>query len=172
MKIGFVYKLVCKDVNAPEVYVGSSTSLRNRRAGHKSDCNNENKKGYNLPVYKYIRENGGWQNWELLTIERIEYEFGFELKDRERHHMEALHATLNSCVPGRTVAEWHNDHKNEIKQYQQQYYQDRKQILSKKHDCPCGGKYVHEKQDRHMKTERHRNYILGKQMYIAKFGHA
>ena len=88
-RIEFVYKLVCKDVNATEVYVGSSVSLRNRRANHKSCSTRENNKAYNLPVYQYIRENGGWQNWELLVIERLEFEFRFELQDRERFHMEA-----------------------------------------------------------------------------------
>jgi hypothetical protein len=184
------------------MYVGSSTSLRNRRASHKSKCTNEKDKAYNRPVYQYIRENGGWDNWELLTIERVEYEFGFELKDRERHHMETLHATLNSQVPNRTAAEYHNDnkveihqrqkqyrqnHKVETKQYYQQYHQDNreelnqqkkqyyhqcKEKLNRKHDCPCGGKYTHQGIARHLKTERHQNYELGKQMYEAKFGHA
>ena len=156
MKIGHVYKLVCKDVNAPEVYVGSSSSLRNRRASHKSRCTNEKDKYYNLPVYQYIRDNGGWDNWELLTIERVEFDFKFELKDRERHYMEALHATLNSQVPNRTQAEHYQDHKNEINQ---------------KHDCPCGGKYTTCSKTQHLKTENHRNYLLGKKMYEAKFGH-
>jgi hypothetical protein len=70
-RIGFVYKLVCKDVNATEVYVGSSTSLRNRRSGHKSGCNNVNDKRYNFRVYQHIRANGGWDNWQLLPIERV-----------------------------------------------------------------------------------------------------
>ena len=86
MKIGYVYNLVCKDVNAAEVYVGLSTSLRNRRANHKSACNNEKNKSYNRPVYQYIRANGGWANWQLLPIERVEFDFKFKLHDRERHH--------------------------------------------------------------------------------------
>ena len=201
MRTGFVYKLVCKDVDATEVYVGSSTSLRNRRACHKSACNNKNDKCYNLPVYQYIRANGGWQNWDLLPIERVEFDFRFELQDRERHHMETLHATLNSQVPNRNKAEYrqdhreeikaqkkkyNQDHREEIKQYQQQYRQDHKQEkqeydkqyrqdhqekINQKHDCPCGGRYTHKNKPQHLKTERHQNYELGKQMYVAKFGH-
>ena len=197
MRTGFVYKLVCKDVDATEVYVGSSTSLRNRRASHKSACNNKNDKCYNFPVYQYIRENGGWQNWDLLPIERVEFDFRFELQDRERHHMEALHATLNSCVPNRNKAEYYQDNREEIKakikQYYQdnkeeikaqkkeyrqnhkeeikQYYQDHKNEINQKHDCPCGGRYTHHHKTKHLKTELHRNYELGKQIYIAKFGH-
>ena len=198
MKIGHVYKLVCKNVDATEVYVGSSTSLRNRRACHKSACNNQNDKSYNLPVYQYIRENGGWANWDLLPIERVEFDFKFELHDRERHHMETLHATLNSHVPNRTQAEYNQDHREKLKQKQKQYrqdhreeiqqkkkqyyqdnvekkkqyYQTRKQTLNQKHECPCGGKYTHQNKAQHLKSECHRNYELGKQMYIAKFGHA
>ena len=153
MKIGHVYKLVCKDVNATEVYVGSSTSLRNRRFTHKSACNNEKGEKYNLPVYQYIRANGGWANWKLLPIERFEFEFRFELQDRERHHMESLHATLNSIVPNRTM---YHPHKDEPSQKQE-------------HDCPCGGRYSHDHKARHLKTECHRDYELGKQMYEAKF---
>ena len=181
-----MYKLVCKDVDATEVYVGSSTSLRNRRACHKSRCNNKNDKCYNFPVYQYIRENGGWQNWDLLPIERVEFDFRFELQDRERHHIEALHATLNSKVPNRNKAEYYQDnkeeikaqkkeyrqnHKEEIKARNKQYRQDNKEEINQKHDCPCGGRYTHHHKTKHLKTELHRNYELGKRMYIAKFGH-
>ena len=103
---GFIYKLVCKDVNFTEIYIGSSISLRNRRSKHKSDCSNVNSKSYNLPVYQYVRNSGGWTNWELQTIERVEFEFKFELVARERHHMETLHATLNNRVPGRGQVEY------------------------------------------------------------------
>jgi hypothetical protein len=176
MKVGFVYKLVCKDVNATEVYVGSSVSLRNRRATHKSDCNNKNGKAYDLPVYQYIRKHEGWDNWELLPIERFEFDFKFELHDRERFHMEALHATLNALVPHRTKDEYRRDNaeiiKQSDKQYGKQYRIDHKEGLEKKYDCPCGGRYTHEHKARHLKTEWHYNYILGKQIYEAKFGHA
>jgi hypothetical protein len=135
-------------------------------------CNNESDKSYNLPVYQYIRANGGWDNWQLLPIERVEYEFGFELKDRERHHIETLHATLNSRVPNRTRAEYKQTHKDKINQQKKQYYQDHKNEINQKHDCPCGGRYTHHNKPQHVKTERHQNYELGKEMYEAKFGHA
>ena len=112
---GFVYKLVCKDVNFTEIYIGSSISLRNRRSKHKSDCSNVNSKSYNLPVYQYVRNSGGWANWELQVVEQFEFEFKFELVARERHHMETLHATLNACVPGRTPAGYRAENVDKIK---------------------------------------------------------
>ena len=85
-------------------------------------------------------------------IERVEFEFRFELKDRERFHMEALHATLNTQVPNRTQAEYHQANAEHIKEQK-----------SQKFDCPRGGKYPHTSRAKHFKTKRHRNYELGKE---------
>ena len=123
-KIGFVYKLVCKDVDFKEIYIGSSISLRNRRANHKNNCSNMNSKHYNYPVYQYIRNSGGWENWELQTVERFEFEFKHELVARERHHIETLRATLNNRVPGRGKAEYRADNADKIKAYDAGYRAD------------------------------------------------
>ena len=57
-----IYKLCCQDLNVPYVYVGHTTNFIKRKARHKIDCNNSNKKEYNLKVYQIIRDNGGWEN--------------------------------------------------------------------------------------------------------------
>jgi hypothetical protein len=53
---GLIYKLCCNDPTVKDVYVGSTTNFSRRKAQHKFSCINENKKGYNFPVYKFIRE--------------------------------------------------------------------------------------------------------------------
>ena len=118
---GFVYKLVCKDINVKECYVGSTGNTRIRKAHHKSDCNNVNGKNFNFRVYQYIRENDGFQNWELIVLETVQYNQKYELKARERHHMEALGATLNTQTPNRNKAEWYLDNAEQLKQQQKQY---------------------------------------------------
>jgi hypothetical protein len=176
MRTGVIYKLVCNDLNATEYYVGSTVSVRNRKAKHKYNCHNVNATGYKMRLYKYIRENGGWENWDLIELERIEYEEKPELRARERHHMELLRATLNSRVPNRTDAEYYQDNAEQILQKHKQYYannsskvmQQQKQYCStnaekikKRHDCPCGGKYTHRNISAHLKTQRHCLYQLG-----------
>ncbi len=96
MTIGYVYKLVCKDINAKEIYVGSTVNMNQRRRQHKNACNSEKNNTYNLSVYVYIRENGGWGNWESVIVETVEYNEKHELKLRERFHLEELKATLNT----------------------------------------------------------------------------
>jgi hypothetical protein len=95
-------------------------------------CVNKNSNGYNYPVYQYIRETGGWRNWELLVIERVEFEFGFELKDRERHHMETMRATLNVQVPNRTREQYRQDNFEQLKTQQKEYRQDNSELIKAK----------------------------------------
>ena len=115
MTIGYVYKLVCKDINAKEIYVGSTMNINQRRRAHKNTCNNEKNEHYNYPVYQYIRENGGWENWESVIVETVEYNEKHELKLRERFHLEELKATLNKQIPTRTKDEYRQDTKEDTK---------------------------------------------------------
>jgi len=39
-----IYKIVCKDVNIKDCYVGSTTNFNRRKQEHKYNCNNVNSK--------------------------------------------------------------------------------------------------------------------------------
>ena len=64
------YKIVCKDTNIKDCYVGHTTDFTRRKSQHKHLCYAENDKGYNIYVYEFIRENGGWDNWNMVEIEK------------------------------------------------------------------------------------------------------
>lgn len=94
----YYYKIACKDENIKDIYVGHTTNFTNRRSVHKSDCKNKP----NSKLQKTINENGGWDNWNMIVIER--YEFGengnmTSAKQRELYWIEQLNATLNSKKP-------------------------------------------------------------------------
>jgi hypothetical protein len=59
------YKIYCKDKQVKDVYVFYTTSLSKRKTQHKRECNIEGNKKYNDPLYKSIRDNGGWHNWNI-----------------------------------------------------------------------------------------------------------
>ena len=90
-----IYKLVCNDTRITECYVGSSTNYYRRKQQHKLDCNNVNGKEYNHYKYRFIRENGGFNNWSMIIIEEYECNNKRELQQRERYYMELLNAKLN-----------------------------------------------------------------------------
>jgi len=160
---GFVYKLVCKDINVTECYVGSTTNTRIRKAHHKHTCNSVNGDRYNYRVYEYIRNNDGFENWELIVLETVQYDQRFELRSRERHHMEALGATLNTQTPNRNRAEWKQNNVEHNNQRHKEYHVDNiehiHQRANTKHNCECGGKYTNANKVRHEKTKKHQKHI-------------
>jgi len=61
-----IYQIECKDPTITKTYAGHSTNLIKRRQKHKEICNKHNSKGHNSYVYQFIRENGGWDNWQVV----------------------------------------------------------------------------------------------------------
>ena len=129
-----MYKLVCKDLSITELYIGQTTDFRARKNQHKSTSNNINNKYYNLNVYKFIRENGNWNNWEMIKIEDYPCLTKLDALKRERELIESLNATLNSNIPSRTqkeineeyyennkdkIKEWRENNKDKIKEWRE-----------------------------------------------------
>ena len=115
-----IYKIVCNDLNVKDLYVGSTTDFRKRKTRHKSDCNNQNSKKYKFNVYQFIRDNGGFDNWTMVLVEKYPCETSLEKLKRERYWYETLGATLNKQVPSQTQQE-----------YAKQYYVENKEIINK-----------------------------------------
>lgn len=124
-----IYKLCCKDLNITELYVGHTTDMRRRKSSHKSKCNKENGKYYNLNVYQFIRANGGWNNWGMIEIERYDAIDGYDAKKKERYWIEELKATLNIVIPTRTDKEWQKDNKEILAEKRNQYYNSNKENI-------------------------------------------
>jgi hypothetical protein len=128
-----IYKLASKDLNVTQIYVGHNTNWSNRKHNHKIDCNNLNSKNYNIPVYQFIRNNGGWDNWDMILVEDFPCENVLQARQRERYWIETLNASLNIRLPGRTEEEynkWYNDtHKEEHKQYYREHREERLEYL-------------------------------------------
>ena len=129
-----IYKLCCKDPEIKEIYVGSTTNFTRRKQNHKSICNNINDKKYNLNVYKFIRNNGGWDNWEMVEVERYKAIDKQDLHKQERYILEQLGGTLNSQIPNRSIKEWkeynkeyHKEWRDNNKEYFKDYRENNKE---------------------------------------------
>jgi hypothetical protein len=171
-----IYKLVHKnDQDNENIYVGSTTNFRGRKLQHKKSTYNPNEEKYNRPQYKYIRENGGWDEWEMIAIETYPCESKRELEIRERYHIETLKPKLNKNIPTRTMKEYCEDNKELIsekrKKYRQnihteilerkkKYRQDnRDKILEKQKEiitCECGLTSTRSSISRHRNTDKHK----------------
>lgn len=104
-----IYRIVCKDTNITDCYVGKTTDLRSRKTQHKNTCNNENDRHYNIYIYQFIRNNGGWFNWDMVEIEKYEAIDSNDALKRERYWIEFYKASLNKVIPLRTPNEYYKD---------------------------------------------------------------
>ena len=126
-----IYKLVHKnDQDNENIYVGSTTNFRGRKIQHKGFCYNEKNIKSNRYLYQFIRENGGWDEWEMIAIETYPCESKRELEIRERFNIESLKAKLNKNIPTRTPKEHYEDNKERILNRHYQYRQDNRDKIS------------------------------------------
>ena len=169
-----IYKLCCNDLSITDIYVGQTTDFRKRKNRHKSCCNNEITKGYNYNVYAFIRDNGGWDNWDMIEVEKFEAIDSYDAKKRERYWIEELKATLNCKLPTRSIKEYIEQHKEHLEECKKlyrethkkekaktdkEYYEKNKEIIvvkiKEKIICECGDNITKCNLIRHKKTKRH-----------------
>ena len=101
-----IYKIHCLNEEVKDIYIGHTTCFYQRCRLHKSCCNNQNAKEYNYKIYKTIRENGGWENWNVIIIEKYPCASVNEAKEREGYWIQKLSSTLNVTIPNRTRKEY------------------------------------------------------------------
>ena len=87
---------------------------------------------YNLNVYQFIRKSGGWDNWDMVELEKYAATDKRDLHTRERYWVDALQPALNRQIPTRTTTEHYLDNKETIKVKHKQYRVDNKESLKVK----------------------------------------
>jgi aminopeptidase N len=169
----YFYKIVCEDL--PDyVYVGHTGAFANRKYVHKSVCNNENDKYYNLKVYKTIRDNGGWDNWRMVCIAEEECENVRQAEMVEERYRQELNANMNMVRCYRTEQEkkeqkkelnkeYREENKEEIKkkckEYRKEHKEELKQHNSKKYTCACGSELRWDYKAKHERTKKHQEFL-------------
>ncbi len=165
-----IYKICCKDSNVKEIYIGSTTNLYNRNRSHKSRCNNPNDNHYNIKIYKFIREHGGWDNWEMVELYKYPCNSKEELEIEERNAWEKYDSQLNSRTPHRTLEEYieikheyntiyYNVNQGQIKKNQLEYYHKNRDAIKKQKTelvrCDCGITMTRQCISRHKDNPSH-----------------
>ena len=94
-----IYKIYCKDENIQDVYVGHTTNFVQRKKAHMSSCMKSNYSNHNCKLYQVIRNNGGWDNWQMMIVAFYNCKDLYEARQKEQYHYIELKATLNSVKP-------------------------------------------------------------------------
>ena len=132
-----IYKLCCKDSNITDIYIGSTTNFYRRKSQHKNSCNNENSNEYNSYKYQFIRDNGGFENFDMILIENINVDNKRDLEKIERKYIDELKPSLNTYKSYTTIEEkgkvkkkydkvYREEHKEKCKEYDRKKYEKNK----------------------------------------------
>lgn len=141
-----IYKIVCKDVNIMDCYVGQTTNFNKRKEQHKWDCNSIDSKKYNQYNYQFIRENSGWKNWDIIEVEKFNATDKLDAKKRERYWIETLKASLNKQLPNRSKKEYYEENKEQHQSRMKKYYDEHKEQLNARNK-----QYWHQYYQQHKK---------------------
>ena len=144
------------------VYVGHTTNFEKRKIKHKSSCKNDNDKHYNLKVYQMIRQNGGWEKFLMLEVEKYPCNDKREAERRENEVMKEVRASMNTYNSFRTQAEiteyntnYYELHKEKLKE-QVKEYQKNNQLKMKEY----------QKNNKHKIQERMKEYQKNNKLKI------
>ena len=112
MKKKCVYKIICRDKEITEFYIGSSMEFEKRKKAHKVDCNNLNQRTYCLPLYMFINVNGGWENWEIEVIKEYKFITKKELNMNEQYYINLNSQSAKSIKTQKDYDKEHNNKKS------------------------------------------------------------
>ena len=84
-----IYKIICKDKKITDLYVGHTTNFVQRKHSHKESCNSKSV-NFKCKLYNVIRNNGGWDNWEMIMLEFFNCKNSIEAKAKEQEYYEKL----------------------------------------------------------------------------------
>ena len=84
-----IYKIHCKKSDIHDIYVGHTTNFIKRKHHHKKNCENGNKK---LKIYDTIYDNGGWENWEMTELVKMDFKTVTEVRIKEQEYYNLLTA--------------------------------------------------------------------------------
>ena len=77
------------------VYVGQTTNFKQRKCDHKRQCNRGSKNA-GTKLHKMMRENGGWEMFRMVEIEKYPCNSRQEAERREAKVIQELRASMNT----------------------------------------------------------------------------
>ena len=148
-----IYKIQHKELD-DLLYVGSTTEYVKRKNRHKTTSYaNDTNKNYNLKLYKTIRDNGGWDAFNMVIVKPFPCENRRQAEAEEDRVMRDFHSSLNMKRSYLTpenrreyFQEYYLKNQEKIKHY---YMENQDKILERKHN------YYMENQDKIKEKQKH-----------------
>ena len=178
-KVSCIYRISHKlDYDNENVYIGSTTNFHHRKVCHKHSCINEKTKKFNYKLYEYIRENGGFDNFQFTILRVCNDTDKKELFKLEQSFIDVYEPTLNARSASQTRNEWREKNKEkiqtqnkvwceknkeEIKEKKKVYREENREEINKQRNqvivCECGINSTRRNISTHRKTKIHQEYL-------------
>ena len=133
-----IYKIIPKNNELKYCYIGNTCNIKQRIKNHYSNCKNNNSTSYSRLLYKTIRENGGWNEWEFIVIQKFPCNNDIEARQREQFYIKELNADLNIIRAFRTedekIEQINKDNRTpeQLREKTKKYYDKNKEICNEK----------------------------------------
>tara|TARA_R110000803_G_C11823773_1_gene302303 strand:- start:13 stop:672 length:660 start_codon:yes stop_codon:yes gene_type:complete len=161
----YVFYKIVNDELPEYIYIGSTACFSKRKKGHKDVCNNPNDKHYYLKLYQIIRENGGWDKWLMVIIDKLDQSTLLDARIKEEKLMKEYNGNLNMQRAHRTdeeKKEYYQENKGRAKEYKQKnkkdisekkkkYHEANKEVLNKQSK-------IHYQANKEDRLEKHKKY--------------
>ena len=166
-----IYKIQHNDDDTL-LYVGHTTNFIKRKSMHKYNCGTNSS-----PVYKMIRENGGWECFTMIVIQNFPCESKIEACIEEDRTMREMKASMNgrrAYVSSEEKTEYQKGYMKEYnernkeqireskKEYMKEYNERNKEPISEyQREYRQANKELFSEKDRN-KYQANKEAILGK----------
>jgi hypothetical protein len=155
------------------LYVGSTTEFTKRKCKHKSDCINPKAKLYNAKLYKMIRENGGWEMFNMVIIQDFPCKNKREAECEEDKVIREMKASMNAKraflnaeekkeLKNKSTKQWYEANKDDQVIKQKKWYQENKSVVSEK------GKIYRELNKEKIRARKKADYEARKEKILEK----
>ena len=169
-----IYKIQHKELD-DLLYVGSTTEYVKRKNRHKTTSYaNDTNKNYNLKLYKTIRDNGGWDMFNMIIVKPFPCENRRQAEAEEDCVMREMRASLNMRRSYQTQEEltehrkkyylehiedyrqWRLENNDKIKEKRREYYlenQDEIKEKSREYRLENTDKIKEQKREHYLKNQ-------------------
>ena len=136
-----MYKICPKNINLNYCYIGHTSDFNSRKYQHKLACINEEHNKVHLKIYQTIRQHGGWDEWEMIEIEKFNDKTKLEARMREQELIKEYDANLNllnayiteqerASIKKTITEKYREENKELLKEQTKKYKQEHKEIIA------------------------------------------
>ena len=132
-----LYQIYCIDDTIKDTYVGSCYELKTCISKHKNACLKWTNSQYKTRVHEFIRNHGGWENWQVKPLRQYKNINNYQLMKKLNKYITKYKPTLNDSKKTRA------------------YREDNKVSIT----CKCGRIISKKAFEKHKTTKKHKDIM-------------